>query len=124
MIETLSDTVKMDVTDVMCPRCRAVEGLPCTNAKGEPTNRSHSERVEFRDYFVDRATGDTETARWWRFKLRNEGPSRPKMGCGTDAGYARHLRAKEKPCEPCAAAHREKVRVAQRERRARIKAQS
>jgi hypothetical protein len=123
MIETLQDTVKMDPTDVMCPRCRAVEGDACTNAKGKPTSRSHSERVEFRDYLVGKATGDGKTARWWRWKLRNEGPSRPTLKCGTDAGYARHIRLKEDACEPCLVAHRDKVRVAQRERRARIRAE-
>lgn len=25
--------------------------------------------------------------------------------CGTDAGYFRHYRADERPCEPCRAAH-------------------
>ncbi len=26
--------------------------------------------------------------------------------CGTDAGYQRHQRANERPCDPCAAAHK------------------
>lgn len=29
--------------------------------------------------------------------------------CGTDAGYHRHRRHEEKPCEPCAAAHTAKT---------------
>ena len=99
-------TVDLDTTDVVCPRCRAEVGESCVKQDGTPSSRSHSERVEFRDYFIEKATGDGSTARWWRWKLRNEGPSRPPMPHGTLAAYERHKRAHEEPCEECRVAAR------------------
>lgn len=34
---------------------------------------------------------------------------RPTVPCGTEGAYQRHMRRKEKPCEPCKGAHTEKL---------------
>lgn len=48
--------------------------------------------------------------------------------CGTNAGYFRHYRAKEKPCEPCRKAHsadaRRRYLASQDERQAALRARS
>lgn len=102
----MSTTFTLETLEVMCPRCRAEEGHPCTKLDGTESARSHTERLEFRNYFIDKATGDTATARWWRWKLRNEGPSRPKQPHGTMAAYERHRRNGEEACDECKEAAR------------------
>lgn len=81
----------------------------CLSNKGTPyaTRRFHPERVTFRDYFVEKATGNTDIARWWRWKLRNEGPSSPPKPHGSMAAYQRHKREGTDPCTECSEAARD-----------------
>lgn len=99
---------ELDVSEVGCGECGAAAGEPCLTNKGTPykTRTYHPTRFEFRDYFVDKATGNDATARWWRWKLRNEGPSAPPRPHGTMAAYMRHKREGSDPCQECAEAAR------------------
>ena len=39
--------------------------------------------------------------------------------CGTVAGYQRHIRAGEEPCDPCVYSHRDQISASKRRRRER-----
>lgn len=45
-----------------------------------------------------------------------------KMGCGTPAGWTRHRRSNEKPCEACRLAHNKKTAEYKARQRAKRKA--
>lgn len=36
-----------------------------------------------------------------------QGAARPLQPCGSEAAYRRHIKAREKPCQPCTVAHRD-----------------
>lgn len=39
------------------------------------------------------------------YRLAQHGETHRQAGCGTDAGYQRHRRIRQRPCEACTAAH-------------------
>jgi hypothetical protein len=98
----------LDVTDVWCTECGAGPGEQCLANNGKPykSRTYHEPRFATRDDYVAKATGPSGAARWWRWKLRHEGPGRPPLPHGTMAGYQRHKREGSDICDECQEAAR------------------
>jgi len=103
---------KLDVIDVPCGTCGAAIGAKC-----EGVSTFHKTRREWRKTLLERADGDTSTARWWRMRIRNGQIAAPPQGCGTYGAYQRHRRNGEvidAACEEAARAEWRKNNAARR----------
>lgn len=107
----------IDPADLICPACGAAAGESCLNRK-----TFHRERKEFAAKLLARCEGDSVTARSYRSRYRHKNYPKPPLPHGTMAGYARHYRKGEEPCEACADAARQHWADEQRAARAALRA--
>jgi len=104
--------IKVDVLDVGCSRCKARPGDPCTDIDPRTDEvtvrkRPHQVRYEYRDTVVENAQGTSDTARWYRWKIRHgKLMPREERKHGSLSGYTQHRRLGEEACDECAKAAR------------------
>lgn len=98
-----------DTLELGCPKCRALPNEPCINlTNGHDITKPHKERSAYSTELTERTTGNTQNARWWRWRMKNHGPPAPRgPEHGTIAAYVREKRRDETPCEECTIAARE-----------------
>jgi hypothetical protein len=109
----------LDPIAVPCPTCPARHGEPCTSRTGKVTKVVHVERKRWARVLLERASGTTGTARWYRHQFkRGLAPAKPQP-CGTEAAFRRHLRNGEPVDEKCRKAAREQWAERTRAKRAR-----
>jgi hypothetical protein len=109
----------LDPLAVPCPTCPARHGEPCTSSTGKVAKVVHIERKRWARVLLERATGTSGTARWYRHQFkRGLAPAKPQP-CGTEAAFRRHLRNGEPVDEKCRKAAREQWADRARAKRAR-----
>lgn len=108
-----TNTLDIDVFQVGCDHCGAHAYEACRDVKTrEPMPDYHKARHAEQRKLTKLATGNTQMARWWRWRIRQAGAPRPASPHGTHAAYRRHKKEGTKPCKPCREAAQEYWRQA------------
>jgi len=109
-------TINLDPIDVGCETCGADIGVPCRGVK-----TFHRDRLTYRKELIEKCTGNSDSARWWRWRVGKRGVPRVNLPHGTHAAYQRHKRDGTEPCQPCIEAARDTWREADKKRPGRAR---